>query len=521
MRLAPLSAVAEIAMGSAPPSASYNETGQGVPMISGAGDFRDLYPAPKKWTTDITRLVTKGDLIVCVRATIGDLNWADRDYCLGRGVAGVRAKPEKADIRYIARVLEAKKSELSRLGTGSTFLAIRKSDLEGFKIPLPPLDEQKRIAAVLDKADVLRHQRQESLHLTDNLLHSVFIDMVGSETAPRCPRVRLSNHLDFITSGGRGWAQYHSQEGDKFIRSMNVQMNEINDSQMIRVTPPNNAEADRTRVRAGDVLLTITGSLIGRVAPVTGAHAGAFVSQHVAILRTHGFRPEFLSWAMSTKEGQHQIQMNQTGQTKPGLNFEQIGRLTIPRPSEELEETFSNLIKKRQNILSQQRSAFECTNNFFSSLQQRAFCGELDLSRIVLDLHDEAPHIRDQEKPVTKAPMAKAAALFRQIPHSTQAALKKLDSLVSERKSISWSADYFKYRILGSQPSVFSFSEVMRKAESVFDESPPYEEIKDMILELLGYGESPALLRQRFDLHIDEETKVVSGRKEIVFERLA
>jgi type I restriction enzyme, S subunit len=138
--------------------------------------------------------------------------------------------------------------------------------------------------------------------------------MFGSETAPRCPRVRLSDHLDFVTSGGRGWAKYYSKEGNKFIRSLDVQMNEINDSQMIRVAPPNNAEADRTRVRTGDVLLTITGSLIGRVAPVTNVHAGAFVSQHVAILRTHGFRPEFLSWAISTQEGQRQIRKNQTGQ---------------------------------------------------------------------------------------------------------------------------------------------------------------------------------------------------------------
>src|ERR1035438_10314085 len=125
MNMVPLSAAAEIAMGSAPPSSSYNETGQGVPMIAGAGDFGDLYPEPKQWTTETTRLAAKGDLIVCVRATIGDLNWADRDYCLGRGVAGIRAKTEIADIRYIARVLEAKKTELSRLGTGSTFLAIQ------------------------------------------------------------------------------------------------------------------------------------------------------------------------------------------------------------------------------------------------------------------------------------------------------------------------------------------------------------------------------------------------------------
>ena len=125
-------------------------------------------------------------------------------------------------------------------------------------------------------------------------------------------------------------------------------MNEINDSEIVRVKAPKNAEADRTRVRVGDVLLTITGSLIGRAAPVSENHAGAYVSQHVAILRTHGFLPEFLAWAISMEEGQRQIQRHQTGQTKPGLNFEQIGRLMIPRPSEADEQIFAQLTRKRR-----------------------------------------------------------------------------------------------------------------------------------------------------------------------------
>ena len=69
---------------------------------------------------------------------------------------------------------------------------------------------------------------------------------------------------------------------------------------------------------------------------------------------------------------------------KPGLNFEQIGRLRIPRPSNELEETFTNLIQKRHSMLALQRGALEHTNFFFASLQQFAFRGELDLTRLVL-----------------------------------------------------------------------------------------------------------------------------------------
>jgi type I restriction enzyme S subunit len=418
------------------------------------------------------------------------------------------------DTKFLAQFFRF--SPPSRLIKDAAYPSIRLVDISELEIPLPPLEEQRRIAAVLVKADDLCRQRQKTLRLTEDLLQSTFIKTFGNETAPHCPRVSLSGYLDFITSGGRGWAKYYSKEGHKFIRSLDVQMNEIDDSQIVRVTPPRNAEADRTRTRTGDVLLTITGSLIGRVAPVTEAHAGAFVSQHVAILRTHGFQPEFLSWAISTQEGQRQIQKNQRGQMKPGLNFEQIGRLKIPRPSNELEETFTKLIKKRQSILAQQRDALEYTNSFFASLQQFAFRGELDLSRLVLESPSDAPPASEAEKAPTKVTKPQTGRLFIQAPQATEAALKKLDDIVTKGGPIPWSPEYFKYRILGTQSTPFSFSEVMQTVESIFDEAP-YEEIKDMIFGLLGQDGGTAILSQSFDLHIDDETKDVSGRKEIVF----
>jgi type I restriction enzyme S subunit len=435
-------------------------------------------------------------------------------------VVRFRGDPELTDHRYLSHFLNSPegRQQFLKLSKGTTRTRVNLSSIKTIEIPIPSsLDEQKRIAAVLDRADALRRQRQDSLQLTERFLQSVFIEMFGSEVAPLCPRVRLAEHLDFITSGARGWAKYYSAEGEKFIRSLDVQMNEISDSQIIRVTPPKNAEADRTRSRRGDVLLTITGSLIGRVAPVTEAHAGTFVSQHVAILRTHGFQPEFLSWAMSTQEVQRQIQKNQTGQTKPGLNFEQIRRLTIPRPSEELEVKFSKLIKERQIILAQQREAFEYSHIFFASLQHRAFRGELDLSRLILDSLDETPAAAEPEKSTIVVPESKAGLPFLMAPQNTELALKELDAIASEGDPIPWSADYFRYRILGTQQTPFSFSEVMQRAESVFDE-PPYEEIKDMILELLGKGVGRAYLSQRFDIHVDAQSKEASGRKEIVFE---
>ena len=76
---------------------SYNMNGDGYPLVGGAADLGEPHPRPQKWTSAPTKLSTEGDIILCVRATIGTLNWADSVYCLGRGVAAIRAKHTEAE----------------------------------------------------------------------------------------------------------------------------------------------------------------------------------------------------------------------------------------------------------------------------------------------------------------------------------------------------------------------------------------------------------------------------------------
>ena len=179
----PLGDICEIIMGQAPPSSSYNTSGVGTPMIAGASDLGSIYPEASKYTTSPKKWCMSGDIIMCIRATIGDLNWSDGEYCLGRGVAGLRPDPSRLDSRYLWHWVMSQRDYLNRLGTGSTFLQIRRPDITSLSVPLPPLEEQRRIATVLDKADALRRKRQESLALMDEFLRSVFLEMFGDPVA--------------------------------------------------------------------------------------------------------------------------------------------------------------------------------------------------------------------------------------------------------------------------------------------------------------------------------------------------
>lgn len=292
----------------------------------------------------------------------------------------VRVNADRLDERYLLHFLRQRRlrleGEKKMTGSGGQ-KRVPANFIKELELPVPSLQEQKRIAAILDKADALRAKRCKALEQLDALAQAIFIEMFGAD---ECPFFELGEALEFITSGGRGWAKYYSEQGARFIRSYDVQMNHISDAEPIYVAAPDNAEARRTIVRQGDVLLTITGSKIGRVSPVSKKFDGAYVSQHVAILRGDACRidSDFLSYYLSLPAGgQRQIEKSQYGQTKPGLNFEQIKKFRVPDVSIEIQREFTRRLKAIEELRQAQTRHLVASESLFSSLQHRAFRGEL------------------------------------------------------------------------------------------------------------------------------------------------
>ena len=136
-------------MGQAPPSSLTNSEANGFPLIAGAGDFTDTGIRAKKYTELSSRISQVGDLILSIRATIGPFRIADQEYALGRGVAGLRPLPQ-VDAKFFEHAIRSLTPELQLRGRGATFLQVNRSDIAELQLPLPPLDEQRRIAEILD-----------------------------------------------------------------------------------------------------------------------------------------------------------------------------------------------------------------------------------------------------------------------------------------------------------------------------------------------------------------------------------
>jgi type I restriction enzyme S subunit len=178
MNLAPLVDVADIFMGQSPPGSTYNSDGKGLPFFQGKTDFGDIYPTVRMYCTEPKRIAEVNDILISVRAPVGPTNLAPIKSAIGRGLAAIRCK-ENTDVKYLLYFLRYNEPRLAQLGKGSTFEAIGRDELEDMRVPLPPLPEQQRIAAILDRADRLRRTRRYAAQLSETFLQAVFVRMFG------------------------------------------------------------------------------------------------------------------------------------------------------------------------------------------------------------------------------------------------------------------------------------------------------------------------------------------------------
>lgn len=150
-----LKEVATIISGQSPKRAYYNESGNGMPFHQGKTLFGSKYiQKANRWTTKITNLAEKGDILMSVRAPVGPVNIAIEECCIGRGLAIIRGKNNLVLQDYLYYILHNMEHQITSLGEGTTFGGISKEDLQKINIPYPPLEIQQNICSALDLLEI-------------------------------------------------------------------------------------------------------------------------------------------------------------------------------------------------------------------------------------------------------------------------------------------------------------------------------------------------------------------------------
>lgn len=292
------------------------------------------------------------------------------------------ATPSKAvDASYLFRFLQT--VDFYRLATSTTVPSLRKSDLERIPMPLPPIEEQRRVAAILDHVDALRVKRRRVLSHLDAIPQAIFLDMFGEFSGKFLTVEEVAAPTKgAIRTGPFGSQLLHGEfvgEGISVLGLDNVVGNQFSWRERRYITPEKYQQLRRYTVHPGDVLVSIMGTC-GRCVVVPPNVGTAINTKHICAITLDRdlVLPEFVRaaflWHPSSR--QHLAQRTK-GAIMDGLNMGIVKEMPLPVPQVDDQREFVKVVRQLDGLSrSTLQSAMEL-DNLFTSLQSRAFSGQL------------------------------------------------------------------------------------------------------------------------------------------------
>ena len=343
-----------------------------------------------------TTLLPKGSILFSSRAPIGLVAIAGRPMCTNQGFKSL-IPGSSVDSGYLYWCMKHYAHQVAAKGSGTTFKEVSKSIMNDFFIPLPPLEEQKRIAAILDKADEVRRKRQESIRLTDEFLKSVFLDMFGDPvTNPnidklpddwvRCVVADLRASGKWTCIGGPFGSNLTSTDyrvlGVPVIRSSNLSTTDcfVSEDNFVYVSAIKANELVQNMAYPGDVIFTQRGTL-GQVGMIRkkSRYERFIISQSQMKLTPDEelVDPIWLVSYFQAPMSQRVIEKRTLSTGVPHINLGILREFPVNLPPIAEQRRYSTLHLEIMNANTQQLETLKSSHNLFNSLLQRAFKGEL------------------------------------------------------------------------------------------------------------------------------------------------
>lgn len=318
--------------------------------------------------------------ITCRGATCGTVNIVPA-YCYitGNAMALDHLDHDRVYIRYLAYALQ--KIGLKSVISGSAQPQITRGPLCDLMIPFPPLEEQKRIAEILDQADALRRLRQRAIDRLNTLGQAIFYEMFGDPLINPMgwPKEKCSFLCKKITVGiVVKPASYYRESGIPAIRGTNIKPEGINLSDAVYFSKNDNeTRLSKTRVWHGDIVIVRSGQpgLAAVVPPeMNGINS---IDVLIATPEENKAKPRFLRDLINSPGGKQIVLSESRGQVQQHFNVKSLSKADFIFPPLSLQIEYERKLDALENQIKILAIGSKKLETLFSSLQYRAFRGEL------------------------------------------------------------------------------------------------------------------------------------------------
>lgn len=394
--IAPLGEIFTIARGGSPRPIDYyiteSEDGINWIMIADAVEGTKYIRSTKKKIRragmERSRLVKPGDFLLTNSMSFGKPYILQTEGCIHDGwlVLSPRGANVCQDYFYHLLGSDVVYSEFAKRASGAVVKNLNIDLVKGVEVPYPPLSEQKRIAAILDKADAIRRKRQQALRLSDDFLRSVFLDMFGDTSKHGWQMLSVTDMLapkdGAMRTGPFGSQLLHSEFVDEGIAVLgidNAVKNEFRWGKPRFITEAKYEEMQRYTVMPGDVIITIMGT-VGRCAIVPDDIPTAINTKHLCCITLDHEKclPEFLhAYFLTHPVARKYLASTAKGAIMDGLNMGIIKALPVPQVPLRLQGQYRDLVRAHSKMKVRLTDHQATSEMLFSSLQQRAFSGLL------------------------------------------------------------------------------------------------------------------------------------------------
>ncbi len=361
-----------------------------VPWITGADISGPRADTARSFITEeaigesATNRVPAGTVLLVTRTSVGKVALAAMELCFSQDITAIIPDPHCLDGSYLVHFLKTKQPHLERLARGATIKGVTREAVANLAIPFPPLDQQKRIAGILDAADALRAKRREALAQLDTLLQSTFLDMFGDPvTNPMGWEVTTVDRIGSVQGGLQVTSKRRSLPIERpYLRVANVFRGflELDELKTIRLTE---AEELRTSLEYEDILI-VEGhgnkEEIGRCARWDGSIDQCVHQNHLIRLRCDRSKasPLYVENYINSPGGRRSL--TGTSRTTSGLNTISVSKVRgseIQLPPLDLQHRFAAIVESVEHQKARQRAHLADLDTLFASLQSRAFRGDL------------------------------------------------------------------------------------------------------------------------------------------------
>lgn len=327
------------------------------------------------------KFAPKGAILVAMYgATVGRVGLLGIDACTNQAVCHIVPDENKAYPKYVYYAIRSKTNDLIRLGVGGAQPNISQQKIKSFTVPLPPLEEQKRIAAILDQADALRRLRQSAIDRLNTLGQSIFYEMFG-DPATNPFGWELKTIDDIAESTQYGTSAKAGETGSTAILRMgNITYTGEIETSNLKYIDIADKDISKYTVKQGDILFNRTNSpeLVGKTTVYDNPEPMAYAGYLVRLRTKDQAHPQFVSAFLNSKYGKAVLRgMCKSIVGMANINAKELVSIQIPVPPIDLQRHFAERLAHIKSIKDDYFVHLHHLNDNFLSFQQRAFRREL------------------------------------------------------------------------------------------------------------------------------------------------